>query len=85
MSKQKVFVLTINHRHSNDTGAFSTYEKAYAAVATYCRDNWSEVEQQDDLSSEPPADDITCVNQYFEAQKSFFVPETYAIEELPIQ
>jgi hypothetical protein len=85
MNEQKVFVLTIQHRHESDVGAYSTYEKAYAAVAEYCRDNWSEVSQWDFSEVQPPMDDITCINVYFELQRGSINPETFSITEVVLQ
>lgn len=64
MSNQKVWVLTIDHRHGSNVSVFANDLLALAELAGYVREWWHDGGWP--LDETAPEDDGEAINQYFE-------------------
>lgn len=64
-----VWVLTIDHRHGQDTWVHLTEDGARGTLVNYVCEWWSELTGRNahaDLPEQAPADDQEAINTYFE-------------------
>lgn len=78
--KPDTYVLTISHRHGDDTTLHPTEEAARAALAEFARQWWHEIADYDGraapgVTGPPPDDDDEAIRIYFEHQDD----ESYTI------
>jgi len=72
----KVFILSILHRHGQDLYASRTYEGAHAALANYCRENWCDQCIVEDM----PPEDSELIEAYFDSTPD----ESWDIDQLDV-
>ena len=80
----RVFVVTIHHKHGEDLRVQATEEGARNAILEYVKEFWSEwqdADEGDDDYSPIPEDREEAISEYFSlAEES----EYYEIDELPV-
>jgi|MudIll2142460700_1097286.scaffolds.fasta_scaffold00003_33 hypothetical protein len=82
---ETIHVLVIEHPHGVDVSAHRSNETAYATLAKYCREFWSEAQGRTDLSEEPPPGDKETVEAYFGALEDTAKNEHWEIRAVELE
>lgn len=77
---RSLYVLTISHRHGDDTSLHDSASEACGSLADFARRWWHEIAGRPGVSASPPGSDAEAVRVYFENKPD----EHHAITAVPL-